>query len=387
MSDNMSGNWNYPTSIRFGEGRISELPDACRELGMKRPLLVTDRGLAEMSIVKDAIEQNIIAGLPTGLFSDVQGNPTGENVFDGISALKEGAYDGVIAFGGGSALDVGKAIALAAHQSGVLWDFEDVGDNWLRVDELKCLPVVAVPTTSGTGSEVGRCSVIVESDSHRKVLIFHPSVMPKKVICDPELTLGLPAGLTAAVGMDALSHNLEGLCSPGYHPQAIGIAMEGIRLIHKSLEIAVSDGSNVEARADLLMASLMGATAFQNGLGAMHAMAHPIGAVLNAHHGLINAIVMPYVLRHNKEAIEEKMARLGRYLDLDDPSFEGVLGWVLSIRESIGIPNTLRAIGVNEDNIEQLAVQAAKDPSGGTNPIPLTVSSLRGLLRESMEGV
>jgi hypothetical protein len=281
---------------------------------------------------------------------------------------------------------VGKAIALAAHQDGVLWDFEDIGDNWLRVDELKCLPVVAVPTTSGTGSEVGRCSVIVDTENNRKVLIFHPSVMPKKVICDPALTLGLPAALTAAVGMDALSHNLEGLCSPGYHPQAIGIAMEGIRLIHKSLETAVSDGSNIEARSDMLIASLMGATAFQNGLGAMHAMAHPIGAILNAHHGLINAIVMPYVLRHNRVAIEEKMARLGRYLNLDDPTFDGVLSWVLSVRDRIGIPKTLKEIGVTKDHIEILAVEAAKDPSGGTNPIPLTLDSLRGLLIESMEG-
>jgi alcohol dehydrogenase class IV len=386
MGSKMSGNWNYPTSIRFGNGRVSELPDACCELGMTRPLLVTDRGLAGMNIVKEAIAQNIAAGLPTGLFCDVQGNPTGKNVFDGISALKKGAYDGVIAFGGGSALDVGKAIALAAHQDGVLWDFEDIGDNWLRVDELKCLPVVAVPTTSGTGSEVGRCSVIVDTENNRKVLIFHPSVMPKKVICDPALTLGLPAALTAAVGMDALSHNLEGLCSPGYHPQAIGIAMEGIRLIHKSLETAVSDGSNIEARSDMLIASLMGATAFQNGLGAMHAMAHPIGAILNAHHGLINAIVMPYVLRHNRVAIEEKMARLGRYLNLDDPTFDGVLSWVLSVRERIGIPKTLKEIGVTKDHIEILAVEAAKDPSGGTNPIPLTLDSLRGLLIESMEG-
>ncbi len=387
MNDNMTGNWNYPTSIRFGAGRIAELPNACRELGMTHPLLVTDRGLAKMSIVKDAIDINVNAGLPTGLFSEVQGNPTGENVYAGIEAVKSGEYDGIIAFGGGSALDVAKAIALAAYQDGTLWDFEDVGDNWLRVDESVCLPVVAVPTTSGTGSEVGRCSVIVESQSHRKVLIFHPSVMPKKVICDPELTLGLPAKITAAVGMDALSHNLEGLCSPGYHPQAIGIAMEGIRLIHKSLEIAVTDGANVNARADLLMASLMGATAFQNGLGAMHAMAHPIGAVLDAHHGLINAIVMPYVLRHNKAVISDKMGRLGRYLDLDDPTFDGVLSWVLSIRERIGIPHTLASIGVTEENLELLALEASKDSSGGTNPIPLTIDSLRELLRASMKGL
>jgi alcohol dehydrogenase class IV len=386
MSEGMRGNWNYPTSIRFGAGRIAELPVACSELGIRRPLLVTDRGLAQLPIVKNAVEVNNSAGLPTTLFSDVQGNPTGENVFAGIRALKAGKHDGVIAFGGGSALDVAKAIALAAHQTGALWDFEDVGDNWLRVDESKCLPVVAVPTTSGTGSEVGRCSVIVESKSHRKVIIFHPSVMPKKVICDPELTLGLPTALTAAVGMDALSHNLEGLCSPGYHPQAIGIAMEGIRLIHKSLELAVSDGSNIEARSDLLMASLMGATAFQNGLGAMHAMAHPIGAVLGAHHGLINAIVMPYVLRHNRSAISDKMARLGRYLNLNDPTFDGVVDWILSMRRNIGIPHTLGVIGVTEANIEMLAVEASNDASGGTNPIPLTVDSLRELLLASIEG-
>jgi len=382
----MVGNWNYPTSIRFGAGRVKELPLACQELGINNPLLVTDRALSKLPIVAKAVEINSKAGLETGLFSDVQGNPTGENVFEGIKALVDGNHDGVIAFGGGSAIDVAKAIALSAHQTGTLWDFEDVGDNWLRVDENKCVPLVAIPTTSGTGSEVGRCSVIVDTESHRKVLVFHPSVMPKKVICDPELTLGLPPGLTAAVGMDALSHNLEGLCSPGYHPQAIGIAMEGVRLIHKSLERAVANGGDIEARADMLMASLMGATAFQNGLGAMHALAHPIGAVLDAHHGMINAIVMPYVLVHNKAVISDKMARLGRYLNLSKPTFEGVLEWVLDLRSNIGIPHTLDALGVTESNIDRLASEALKDPSGGTNPVPLSFESLRLLLKESISG-
>jgi alcohol dehydrogenase class IV len=386
MSSNLVGNWNYPTSIRFGAGRIKELPLACKELGITKPLLVTDRGLSNLPIVTQAIEINARSGLPTGLFSDVQGNPTGENVFDGIKALIDGNHDGVIAFGGGSAIDVAKAIALSAHQTGMLWDFEDVGDNWRRVEESKCVPLVAIPTTSGTGSEVGRCSVIVETKSHRKVLVFHPSVMPRKVICDPELTLGLPPGLTAAVGMDGLSHNLEGLCSPGYHPQAIGIAMEGVRLIHKSLERAVDDGDDIEARSDMLMASLMGATSFQNGLGAMHALAHPIGAVLNAHHGMINAIVMPYVLVHNKAAIGEKMARLGRYLNLSDPTFDGVLEWVIELRRNIGIPNTLDSLGVTDANIDFLASEALKDPSGGTNPVTLSLASLKQLLKASISG-
>ncbi len=383
---NLSGSWNYPTPIRFGAGRIRELADACRELGMSRPLLVTDPGIAALPIVAEALEINRDAGLPTVLYSEVCANPSGADVEAGLAAYRSEACDGVIAFGGGSALDVGKAVGLMAGQTRPLWDFEDVGDWWTRVDESGMAPVVAVPTTSGTGSEVGRCSVIVDSDTHTKKIIFHPGMLPGRVIADPALTVGLPAKLTAAVGMDALSHNLEALCAPGFHPMADGIAVEGIRLIARSLRAAVADGTDIEARSQMMVASTMGATAFQKGLGAMHSLSHPVGAVVGAHHGLTNAVVMPYVLVFNRSAIEEAMTALARSLDLPNPGFQAILTWILSLRQDLGIPHDLGALGVTEDQVETLAPMAAADPTAPTNPIPVDSDSMAELYRQAIRG-
>jgi alcohol dehydrogenase class IV len=313
------GNWNYPTAIRFGAGRISELPDACRVLGMERPLLVTDPGLAGLPMIANAVADCRIGGLGCELFADVQGNPVAANVTAGVDAFPPADHDGVIAFGGGSALDVGKAVALMVGQTRPIWDFEDREDWFTRVDVDGMAPVVAVPTTSGTGSEVGRASVITDERDHTKKIIFHPRMLPALVIADPELTLGLPPNITAAVGMDALSHNLEAFCSPFYHPLAQGVALEGMRLVKEWLPLAYRQGGNVTARAHMMAASTMGASAFQKGLGAMHAMSHPCGAVLNTHHGLTNAVVMPYVLVFNRSAIDERMTALARYLDLPSP--------------------------------------------------------------------
>ncbi len=382
----LTGNWNYPTPVRFGPGRLSELPDACRELDMKRPLLVTDEGLCKLDITHNAVAINEAAGLPTGLFGGATANPTGPDVEAGVAAFKAGDHDGVIAFGGGSALDVGKAVGLMAGQTRPLWDFEDVGDWWTRVDVDGMAPVVAVPTTSGTGSEVGRCSVIVNESEQRKVIIFHARMLPARVICDPEVTVGLPSKITAAVGMDALVHNLEALCAPGYHPQADGIALEGMRLIHGALERAVADGTDIAARADLQAASLMGATAFQKGLGAIHSLSRPVGAVLHTHHGLTNAIYTPYVLVHNRSAIEDRMALLARVLDLKKGGFDGVLDWILQLRESVGIPHTAEALGFREEHAAQLAPAAAADPTAGSNPIPVTAADLEGLYLKALTG-
>jgi len=305
----MNANWNYPTAIRTGAGRVSELADVCRDLNMNAPLLVTDPGLAGLPMVANAVANCEAAGLSIALFSDIKANPTGSNVDAGIAAYRAGNHDGVIAFGGGSGLDAGKAIAVAARQSCSLWDLEDVGDNWLNADPDKIPPIIGVPTTAGTGSEVGRASVIVNEAEHKKAIIFHPKMLPACVILDPELTVGLPAGLTAATGMDALSHNLEAFCSPAYHPMAEGIAIEGIRLIKEYLPTAVADGSNIEARTQMIVASSMGATAFQRGLGGMHALAHPLGAIYDAHHGMLNAILMPYVLKANYSEINSRIAR------------------------------------------------------------------------------
>ena len=382
----LRGNWNYPTSIRFGAGRIKELPDACKEIGMTNPLLVTDPGLAKLPMIDDAVTACRTADLHCGIFSDVQANPIEANVTAGVAVCKAGKHDGVIAFGGGSALDTGKAIALMAGQSRPIWDFEDREDWFKRVNVAGILPTLAVPTTSGTGSEVGRASVITDVRDHSKKIIFHPKMQPRLVIADPALTVGLPAHITAAVGMDALSHNLEAYCAPFFHPMADGIALEGMRLIKEWLPIAVREGDNIDARAHMMVASSMGATAFQKGLGAMHSLSHPCSAHYNTHHGLTNGVVMPYVLHWNRAAIETKLCRLAAYLDLPKPSFDSVLKWIMDLRTAIGIPNTLAEIGVPEAAAEALAQQACDDPSTGGNPLPLQRPDFVKLYRNCILG-
>ena len=382
----LSGNWNYPTPIRFGPGRIRELAQTCREFGIERPLLVTDPGLATMAMVTDAAQSCRDDGLGCTIFSNVRGNPVESNVVEGVRVLRDGAHDGVIGFGGGSALDAAKAVALMSRQTRPLWDFEDREDWWTRADADGIAPVVAVPTTSGTGSEVGRASVITDVRDHTKKIIFHPKMMPVAVIADPELTVGLPAHVTAAVGMDALSHNLEAWCSPVFHPMAHGIALEGMRLVKEWLPAACEDGADLAARACMQVASTMGATAFQKGLGAMHSMSHPCGAVYDTHHGLTNAVVMPYVLEFNRASIEDKMAALARYLGLGGTGFEAVQRWILELRARIGIPHTLAGIGVPSEAASRLAPMALVDPSSATNPVTLTTPALESLFENALEG-
>lgn len=382
----LTGNWNFPTAIWFGCGRLKELPDACRRLDIKDPLLVTDAGLVSLPMINEALHVNHDAGIKTEVFSEVKPNPNGANIEAGVEQFKLGNHDGVIAIGGGSALDAGKAIALMAGQSRPIWDFEDVGDNWERVDPDGIAPIIAVPTTAGTGSEVGRASLIVDEAVHAKKIIFHPKMLPGIVIADPQLTVGLPAHITAATGMDALSHNLEAYCSPGYHPMADGIAIEGMSLIKDWLKVACETPTNLEARSHMLIASSMGATAFQKGLGAMHALAHPLGALYDAHHGLLNAILMPYVLLRNQLAIEEKMQHLARCLELEDDSFEGVLSWITGLRKEIGIPNNLRAIGIDDSRIQEIGVMATRDPSTSGNPIALDDDEYAELLKQAVNG-
>lgn len=381
----LAGRWNYPTSIRFGAGSIRELPAACRELGMRSPLLVTDAGLAKLPLVTDTVARCEADGLAMRVFSEVQPNPVEANVTAGVEAYRRDGHDGVVAFGGGSALDTGKAIALMVGQSRPIWDFEDKEDWYTRVNVAGMAPVVAVPTTAGTGSEVGRCSVLTDQRDHTKKLIFHPRLLPSIVIEDPELTVGLPAKITAAVGMDALSHNLEAFCASAYHPMADGIAVEGMRLIKEWLPVAVRDGRNVEARAHMMIASTMGATAFQKGLGAMHSLSHPCGANLDTHHGLTNGVVMPYVLAYNRPVIEEKLARLAAWLGLSGGA-SGVLDWVLELRETIGIPHSLAALGVTEEHAKAFAGMAEADPSTPSNPRPVSARELEQLYRNAIAG-
>lgn len=379
----LTANWNYPTRIRVGAGRVNELASACKELGMNAPLLVTDPGLAASLLVGNIVQQCRAAELNIGVFCQIKANPTGENVMDGVNAYRIGQHDGVIAFGGGSALDAAKAIALMVGQNRSLWDFEDVGDNWKRVQVSGMAPVVALPTTAGTGSEVGRASVITDSEQQIKKIIFHPDMLPAIVIMDPELTISLPAPITAATGMDALSHCLEAYCATYYHPMADGIALEGMRLIKEYLLRACQDGKDLEARTNMLVASAMGATAFQRGLGAMHALAHPLGALYDAHHGRLNAILMPYVLIANRPVIEEKMIRLANHLSISN-GFDGFLDWVLQMRMELGIESTLSELGIDDAQIDRIAKMATEDAAAGSNPISFTQDQYRVILRDAI---
>lgn len=379
----LTANWSYPTAIKFGAGRITELPDACSQAGMTKPLLVTDRGLAGMDITTRALDILQAAGLGAAMFSDVDANPNEVNLAAGLEAYKAGGHDGVVAFGGGSGLDLGKMVAFMSGQTRPLWDFEDVGDWWTRADPDGIAPIVAVPTTAGTGSEVGRASVITNSATHVKKIIFHPKVLPTVVICDPELTVGMPKMITAGTGMDAFAHCLEAFSSPFYHPMSQGIALEGLRLVNDNLPKAYSDGTDIEARAHMMSAAMMGAVAFQKGLGAIHALSHPVGAVYGTHHGTTNAVVMPACLAFNRSAIEERLAQAAAYLSISG-GYEGFVSRVMELRQMLSIPSGLAALGVEESRLDELTAMAMQDPSVGGNPVEMTLENTRKLFDAAM---
>lgn len=381
----LRGNWNYPTSIRFGAGRISELPEAVKAAGITNPLFVTDPVLAALPMTQKAAASLTNAGRTTEIFCDIKPNPIDANVTAGVAAFKSGHHDGVVAFGGGSALDVGKLIALMSGQTRPIWDFEDVGDWWTRANASAIVPIVAVPTTAGTGSEVGRAAVVTNHVTHTKKIIFHPLIMPKVTICDPELTIGMPPIITVGTGMDAFAHCLEAYCGPFYHPLADGIAVEGIRLVKENLLIAVKNGQDINARAHMMSAAAMGATSFQKALGAIHALSHPVGSLYDTHHGLTNAVFMPYVLVFNRKAIEDKIKRLSAYIGLR-PNFRAFLDFVLTLRKEIGVPHTLEGLKVDDKKIDTIVDMAPKDPTAGGNPIPLDKRAARTIFNRALEG-
>jgi alcohol dehydrogenase len=347
--------------------------------------VVTDPNLAKLPMLAEAVASLTAAGLRPALFADVRANPIASNIADGVAAFRAGRHDGVVAFGGGSALDAGKLIAFMSGQQRPIWDFEDIGDFWRRADARRIAPVVAVPTTAGTGSEVGRAAVVTDERTHTKKIIFHPAMLPRVALCDPALTIGMPAHVTAGTGMDALAHCLEAYCAPSFHPLADGIAIEGMRLVKDHLARAVADGRDLDARAHMLAAASMGATAFQKGLGAIHALSHPVGALHDTHHGLTNAVFMPYVLAFNRPAIEGRIARLAAYLGLA-PSFVAFLDWILDLRAAIGVPHTLRELGVGAENADAIARMAPQDPTASGNPVPLDAAAARRLFDAAMAG-
>lgn len=382
----VTANWGFPTNIRVGPGRLTELAGICGELDLARPLLVTDPGVRDLPMIGEAMEALRAAGLGVELFAGIRGNPTGANVEAGVTAFRAGDHDSVVAFGGGSALDAGKAVALMAGQDRPIWDFEDIGDNWKRADAEAIAPCVAIPTTAGTGSEAGRASVITNEDTHRKMIIFHPRMLPRAVILDPETTVGLPPHITAATGMDAFSHCFEAWCAPGFHPMADGIALRGLHLIADALPRACADGGDLEARTHMLAAASMGSTAFQKGLGAVHAISHPVGALYDTHHGLTNAVVLPYVMRFNQPAIAGRMGPVAQALGLADTSFGAVFDWVLRFRERLGIPQALAELGVDTGRAGEIGRLGAIDPPAASNPVPVTAAELAEVFTNAVEG-
>jgi len=379
LTMNLSGHWNYPTPITFGVGSIEKIAATCKTVGIRAPLLVTDRGLATMEITNRTLNLLQAGGVEAQLFSAVDSNPSDVNVADGLEVYRSGGFDGVIGFGGGSALDIAKVIALMVKQTHTLWEFEDVGDNWTRADAHLIDPIIAVPTTAGTGSEVGRASIITNSTTKQKKIIFHPKMLPMAVISDPELTVGMPAFLTAGTGLDAFAHCVEAYSSPHYHPMSQGIALEGMRLVKEYLPKAYTDGTDLEARAHMMAAASMGATAFQKGLGAIHALSHPIGAVHNTHHGTTNAVCMPAVLQFNRSKIEQRFDRAAAYLSIDG-GFSGFCEYVNALNDSMRIPKTLTELGVRDANIDALTASALQDPSVGGNPVEMTNGNTRALI-------
>jgi len=391
--------WGYPNTVWFGNGRIKELSKACKILSIKKPLFVTDKDLAKTKMVEEALEENKRANLPTIIFSDLKGNPLGSNVKKGVDVFKNGNHDGVIAFGGGSSLDVGKSIVLQAALNRPLWDCTDGGSFWIENDYVESMaknrianpdnikPFIAVPTTAGTGSETSRAAAIINDDTKVKKIVFHPRMLPTLTILDPELTVGMPAFLTAATGMDAFAHNLEAYCAPGYHPMADGIALEGMSLIKKWLTIAVNEGENLEARGHMIASSSMGATAFQKGLGAIHSLSHPVNSLFNVHHGLSNGIFMPYVLTFNRSAIENKIAKLSGYLDLKEASFNSFVDWVLELREQIKIPHKITdSAKLTDEDITTMSPMALNDPCTSGNPKKTTLDDMASMYQHSIEG-
>ena len=376
----LTANWSYPTAIRFGAGRISDLPEACATAGVKNPLLVTDKGLADLPITQSTLDIMAAAGLGRAMFSQVDPNPNEINVAAGLEVYRAGQHDGVVAFGGGSGLDLGKMLAFMRGQTRTLWDFEDIGDWWTRADANAIDPIIAVPTTAGTGSEVGRASVITNSQTAEKKIIFHPKILPSVVICDPELTVGMPRFITAGTGMDAFAHCLEAYCSPHYHPMSQGIALEGMRLVKDYLPRAFSDGGDIEARAQMMSAAAMGATAFQKGLGAIHALSHPLGAMYHTHHGTTNAVVMLPVLRANRPAIETQLSAAAEYLGIGG-GFDGFYSFVSELISGLDIPPNLTALGVENPDIDAVVRASLADPSAGGNPIEMTFDTTKSLLQ------
>ena len=375
-------NWNYPTNVWFGVDRSKEIQKACDTLGIKNPLIVTDPGLLQTSII-DEINSSLSSN--TQIYSDVQGNPTGSNVTNGVKVFLEGNHDGVIAIGGGSGMDAGKGIAFLAHQSRPLWDFEDIGDWWTRADSSVIKPIIAIPTTAGTGSEVGRAAVFLNEENHKKKIIFHPKMLPQIAILDPSLTLNLPKSITAGTGMDALAHCIEAYSSPFYHPMAEGTALEGLRLVKENIQEVYHNGNNVEARSHMLVASMMGAAAFQKGLGAIHSVTHPVNSLYKTHHGTTNGTVMPFVLNYNRSTIEEKFTRLANFLDIKN-GFEGIVEWIIELKKEMEIPETLKDMGVNEGDEIKLAPLAQEDPSTGANPLEMTVERFQELILNCISG-
>ena len=373
-------NFSFPTPIRFGAGARKLVASHLLELGFKRPLIVTDRALAALPVLTEF--KGHLAGLDVAVFSGVFGNPTCSQVMDGGAAYKAHRADCIIGFGGGAALDVAKVVGIAATHAGdileYVWDHPKV-----RTIENELPYIVALPTTSGTGSEVGRSSVVSENDTHLKRVVFSPKILAKVVFADPELTLGLPPAVTAATGMDALTHNIESYLSPAYHPLCDGIALEGARIAAGALRSAVKEPGNLQARSDMMMASMMGAIAFQKDLGAVHSCAHALGAVCDLHHGLANALIIDTVMAWNLAAVPGKFDELAHACKVAGGG-QAFVPWLKQLKSSIGITGGLATHGVRAEHLPRLVQIATADICHQTNPRPCTAADFEALFKAAM---
>ena len=376
--------WSFPVPIAYGPGRLKEIAGFCRDAGMSRPLVVTDRGSAALPFLADLMRLLSEGGLHAALYSEISPNPRDDEIAGGRAMFRDGGHDGIIAIGGGSGMDGGKAIALTATNDIDLWAFEFEQTPPDMSAHAPFPPLITIPTTAGTGAETESTAMITDTAKGMKWCIWHAELKPALALLDPEITLGLPPHLTAWTGADALVHAIEAYCVPGFHPLCDGVALEGLRLVARWLPVAVAEPGNLQARGAMLAGSCLAGVAFLKGLGMVHAVSHMVGAEYDTQHGLTNAVLLPSVLRFNAGHIEDKVTPMAQAMGLTETGFDAVHAHICALLDDIGIPKTLADIGVSEDCAARIAAKALQDSAAGTNPRPASAAEVEALVLEAI---